>query len=70
MARIAIGGIHHETNTFAPALATCADFEKNDGWPGLTRGAGLVEALAGFNIPLTGFIEAAAARHDLVALLW
>ena len=27
MARIAIGGIHHETNTFAPSLATLADFE-------------------------------------------
>ena len=70
MARIAIGGIHHETNTFAPALASFADFEKHDGWPGLTRGAGLVEAMAGFNIPLTGFIEAAADRHELVPLSW
>ena len=27
MACIAIGGFQHETNTFAPSLATLADFE-------------------------------------------
>ena len=27
MARIAVGGFQHETNTFAPSLATLADFE-------------------------------------------
>ena len=28
MARIAVGGFQHETNTFAPQRATWADFER------------------------------------------
>ena len=70
MARIAIGGFQHETNTFAPVLARFEDFEKHDSWPGLTRGPALIDAVAGINIPITGFIAAAADRHDLVALSW
>ena len=38
MARIAIGGFQHETNTFAPSLATLAEFEtgapiRTSTWP-------------------------------------
>ena len=40
MARIAIGGFQHETNTFAPSLATLADFEAGGPWPELTTGPG------------------------------
>ena len=40
MARIAIGGFQHETNTFAPSLATLAEFETADEWPELTTGPG------------------------------
>jgi microcystin degradation protein MlrC len=69
--RIAIAGFQHETNTFAPALAGFADFEKADAWPGLTRGRAVVEDLAGMNLPVTGFVEAALARGcDLVPILW
>ena len=32
MARIAIGGMQHETNTFAPAKADYAAFEAGGGW--------------------------------------
>jgi microcystin degradation protein MlrC len=71
MARIAIGGFQHETNTFALTRASFAEFEKHDGWPGLTRGDGLFDAVAGINLPIAGFIEAAQARdHALVPLLW
>ena len=38
MARIAVGGFQHETNTFAPSLATYEEFAKGGGWPGLSRG--------------------------------
>ncbi|HVO16271.1 MAG TPA: M81 family metallopeptidase, partial [Alphaproteobacteria bacterium] len=41
MARIAVGGFHHETNTFAPTRAETADFETPDAWPGLTEGEAL-----------------------------
>jgi len=71
MARIAVGGFQHETNTFAPQKATYDDFVKHDGWPGLTQGPALFDAVAGINLPITGFIEAARTdRHELVPLLW
>ena len=37
MARIAVGGFQHETNTFAPQRAIWADFERADAWPGFLR---------------------------------
>ena len=58
MARIAFGGLQHETNTFAPGKAVLAAFQNPDGWPGLTRGAALFDAVAGINIPVAGFVEA------------
>ena len=71
MARIAVAGFQHETNTFAPLKATLADFEQVDAWPGLTEGAALFEAVKGINLPAAGFIEEAASlKHDLVPLLW
>ncbi len=71
MARIAVGGFQHETNTFSPTLATLEEFEKHDGWPGLTRGDALFDAVAGINIPIEGFIQAAKEDgHDLVPLAW
>ena len=68
--RIAIGGFQHETNTFAPMLATFEDFVEHDAWPGLTRGEEMLSAVAGKNIPITGFIEACDHRHELIPLLW
>jgi microcystin degradation protein MlrC len=59
---IAVGGMQHETNTFAPHLAPYAAFERADSWPGLCAGAALFENLEGLNIPLSGFIE--RARED------
>ena len=61
MARIAMGGFLHEANTFAPDLATSHEFEKHDGWPGLVRGPGLVDAVAGSNLGVNGFDQAAHA---------
>src|SRR5688572_19130735 len=69
--RIAIGGFQHETNTFSPNPATLADFEAADGWPGLVRGAELLDAVRGINLPIAGFISAALqAGHTLVPLTW
>ncbi|NCW52087.1 MAG: hypothetical protein EBV89_12720, partial [Betaproteobacteria bacterium] len=39
MARIAIGGMQHETNTFAPSKATYQAFEQGGGWPSVQVGA-------------------------------
>ena len=71
MARIAIGGFQHETNTFAPSLATLAEFETCDEWPELTTGAGLPDRVRGMNLPITGFIdEAERSGHRLVPTTW
>src|SRR5262245_24019519 len=66
--RIAIGGISHETSTFAKTRTTLADFA--DGF-GLFRGNEILDRFRGTNICTGGFIEG-AARHgfELVPLLW
>ena len=71
MARIAVAGFRHETNTFAPAKASMADFENGYSWPELTRGPAVADAVHGYNLALAGFIDAAeAAGHEIVPLLW
>ena len=58
MARMAVGGFQHETNTYAPQRATWTDFEGADAWPGFIRGAELIDAVHGYNIPMP-----ARSRH-------
>src|SRR5712671_1153414 len=71
MARIAVGGFQHETNTFAPLTASWADFERADAWPPFVRGPQLIEAVEGFNIPIAGAVSALQALgHELVPLCW
>src|SRR3954471_13471967 len=71
MARIAVGGFQHETNTFAPQRATWADFERADAWPGFVRGAELIEAVEGYNLPIAGAVKTLQELgHDLVPLCW
>src|SRR5947208_6424023 len=71
MARIAVGGFQHETNTFAPQRASWADFERADAWPGFIRGAELIDAVEGFNIPIAGAVKTLQELgHDLVPLCW
>lgn len=71
MARVAIGGFQHETNTFAPSPADYAAFEAGGGWPGVQYGEPMFAALEGANIPAQGAIQALrAAGHDLVATAW
>jgi microcystin degradation protein MlrC len=68
---IAVGGFQHETNTFAPHLATLEAFERADSWPALTRGADLFEVMHGLNIPLSGFNQRAQQDgHRLIPLCW
>jgi microcystin degradation protein MlrC len=71
VARIAVGGFQHETNTFAPQRASWADFERADAWPGYVRGPALFDAVAGVNIPIAGAVETLRRLgHDLVPLSW
>lgn len=69
--KIAIAGFQHETNTFAPMLAPYEAFVQADAWPGLTEGAEIFSAMAGKNLPVSGFIDAARRHgHELLPILW
>ena len=69
--KIAVAGFQHETNRFSPIPTVLADFEKEDGWPGLTSGPALFEVFAPLNIPLSGFLQHAARQHhEIVPVLW
>jgi len=71
MARIAVGGWQHETNTFAPVKADFAAFEETGGWPGLSRGQALFDAVDGVHLPITGAMETLRRHgHELVPLVW
>ena len=71
MARIAIGGFQHETNTFAPSRADYAAFEAGGGWPGVQYGETIFGAVEGANIPAAGAIHALRALgHSLVGTAW
>ena len=69
--RIAVGGFLHESHSFAPLPTTYADFVRNGGFPPLTAGEKLFDAVRGTSVPLAGAIEAAeAAGAGLVPLAW
>ncbi len=71
MARIAVGGMQHETNTFAPSKADYGAFEAGGGWPGVQYGEPVFAAVEGANIPAAGAIQALRAQgHQLVATAW
>jgi microcystin degradation protein MlrC len=71
MTRIAIGGVQHETNTFAGSRATFEEFVHADAWPGMARGRALIDSVAGINLPIAGFVaQAQADGHELAPLMW
>ncbi len=71
MATIAVGGFQHETNTFAPTRAGLEHFRHGGGWPPLSVGPAVLDAVRGVNLGIAGFIEAAqAAGHKVQPLVW
>jgi microcystin degradation protein MlrC len=69
--RVAFGGFLHETNTFAPSKAGITAFEQGGGWPVLTRGEGVFDAVQDVNVGASGFAEEGRRRGwDLVPTLW
>ena len=69
--RIAIGGFHHETNTFSTTPATFERFLTADGWPGMLHGDEMLSVLKGKNIAATGMIEACSELgYEIVPLCW
>lgn len=71
MKRIAIGGMRHETNTFAPTPADYAAFSTLSAEPSPLEGEELVTRLRGANIPVQGALDRLQALgHACVPLVW
>ncbi|MDP3671733.1 MAG: M81 family metallopeptidase [Telluria sp.] len=71
MARIALAGFLHETNTFSRQYADFDAFAVADAWPGLVVGQALFDSVAGANLASAGFIEQARRQgHELLPVLW
>ncbi len=71
MAKIAVGGWQHETNTFGPIKADYHAFERADEWPPLSRGDAMFGTVRGVHLPINGAIDALTEQgHRLVPLLW
>jgi microcystin degradation protein MlrC len=66
--RIAVGGILHETSTFAPGRTRLSDFQ---GGRGLHRGEGILARFRGGNVCIGGFLQGAdELGFEAVPLLW
>ena len=70
MKRIAVGGFHHETNSFVDGITDFAYFNSHRDRPPLVRGADVVKWLNGTSFALSGFLDAIGDRHEIVPLLW
>ncbi|WP_340108120.1 M81 family metallopeptidase [Pikeienuella sp. HZG-20] len=69
--RVAIGGFLHETNTFAPSLATLENFTKGGGAGGVFEGEDAVAALRGVNTGFAGAMaHGEAAGWEVIPTLW
>ena len=67
---ILVAGFQHETNTFAPTMATYDSFVRGEDFPGMARGQN-VKGLLQVNIPISGFIRHVEARgHMVTPVIW
>lgn len=72
MKTVLVGGFQHETNTFSPVLTTYDQFAIGSEWPGLARGAALLETFKDdCNIPISGILsEARRLGFDCIPGTW
>ncbi len=69
--RIAIGGIEHETNTFADGITPLEDFLHSSGHPDLLTGDEIRTVLSGTQMDTGGFLKAAEdLGFKIVPLIW
>ncbi|WP_307650913.1 M81 family metallopeptidase [Variovorax boronicumulans] len=67
---ILVAGFQHETNTFAPTVASYDSFVRGEDFPGLVRGEGLF-GLLGVNLPASGFINFVREKgHAVTPVIW
>jgi microcystin degradation protein MlrC len=71
MTRLAIGGFLHESHSFAPHPTTWQDFVHPAGFPPLTEGDAMLDAVRGTSVPAAGALAAAVAEGaEVVPLAW
>jgi microcystin degradation protein MlrC len=70
MARIAIGGFQHETNSFTPHRADFQHFAQHRDRPPLVKGEALLQALRGNTFATSGFLAAMRPGDEAVPLVW
>jgi microcystin degradation protein MlrC len=70
MARVAVGGFHHETNTFVSTITDYDYFCLHRDRPPLVRRGDVLSWLGNTSFGLSGFIQDTKGRHELVPLLW
>jgi microcystin degradation protein MlrC len=69
--RVAIGGFLHESYSFAPRPTTYADFVRPAGFPPLTEGDAMLDAVRGTSVPAAGAMAVAEALGaTVVPLAW
>jgi microcystin degradation protein MlrC len=69
--RIAIGGFLHESHSFAPRPTSYADFVRPAGFPPLTEGVALLDAVRATSVPAAGALAVAdAAGVVVIPLAW
>ncbi len=67
---ILVAGFQHETNTFAPTVASYDSFVRGEDFPALVRGDA-VFGLLDVNLPASGFIHCVrAAGHAVTPVIW
>lgn len=70
MARIAIGGFQHETNSFTSHRGDFQHFSQHRDRPPLVRGDALLQALRGNTFASSGFLDAMGPGDEAVPLVW
>ncbi|HYC45242.1 MAG TPA: M81 family metallopeptidase [Burkholderiales bacterium] len=70
MARIAVGGFHHETNCFVEPKTDFAYFAAHRDRPPLVRGPDVIEWLTNTSFALSGFFSDMGGGHEYVPLIW
>ena len=70
MARIAVGGFHHETNCFVPTRTDFEYFAAHRDRPPLVRGPEVIEWLGNTSFALSGFLQSMGSAHEYVPLIW
>ncbi|MGO4330266.1 Atu1372/SO_1960 family protein [Cupriavidus sp. 2TAF22] len=67
---ILIAGFQHETNTFAPTMATYESFVRGEDFPAMVRGEAIYDLLT-VNVPISGFIHHMREYgHTVTPVIW